>query len=268
VSKKILNILIVSAMNDNENNYEWISRYHEGDLNKDEMDEIRSDPELDKQLTEFLQDRDLIEFLKILDKVRGGRRERFGLNCMLIAALLLALVVFGGFWLYQNPLGKHLMLKNSVARTYENQKSNAENKESVFPRNALGFPVVPFRRDNLSRDLLAANFQPLEYMEGMIGFAGRSGNFVLLAPASQITILPGDTLRFRWEEDMEGRLAFFVMNDRGECVVSLDSVSHNPLTVPTTSWTDGLYYWKFILQDDLVNVGKIIIRDESGQVSY
>ncbi len=268
--KKILNILIVSTMNDNENIYKWISRYNEGELNGKEMDEflkilssnpeIRSDIELDKELTEFLQDKDLIEFRRILDQARVNRRRGFGMNCLLIAALLTALVAFGGFWLYQNPFGKHPMIKNGVAETLDKQKSKAENSESVFLRNAPGFSVAPFSKYNLSCDNLAANFRPLGYMEGMVGVVSRAGNFHLLSLNSQITIIPGDTLRFRWEEDVGGHLSFLVMNNRGEFVASRDSIFQSSLAIPTILWTEGLYYWKFIHRDNLVSVGKIIIR--------
>ncbi len=258
-------------MNNHEDIYTWVSRYNEGDLKGEELKkflqmlasdpEIRSETELDRELTEFLQDRDLLEFLKILDQARSKKRRGLGLNCLLVAAMLIILMALSGLWIYLNPLRTgHPMMNNGLAVTSDSQKSYSQNRDPLFLRKTLGFPAIQFRENIKNPDLLAANFEPLTYLEGMVGVVTRASHFCLLSPGTIATLAPGDTLRFNWKETGGNHVSFEVLNNHGECIISQEDISGASLTLLTYSWQEGLYYWKIINRDNLVSVGKIIIR--------
>ena len=97
-----------------ENLNEWIIRYNEGTLaGKDlksfqrllkEDPDVKKETELDKEITDFLSDKDLLEFYKLLDDISGKRTSKPGLNYLLLAAVVLLLIAFGGGWLFHHTL--------------------------------------------------------------------------------------------------------------------------------------------------------------------
>lgn len=258
-------------MNNDLNIDEWIFRYHEGDLKGKDLEEflqmlafdpeIRAKTELDGKITEFLRDRDLLEFRKMLDEVKTIGRRGFGLNCLLLAALLLVMIVLGGFWLYQNPFRSHHPMTNKGIADQGSMQQRITNRKGNRPLwNSPGFHLLPAGEKEKDKDLLALNFRPLTCMEGMVGVVTRAASFQLLVPGSSLSVSPGDTLRFRWKKDEEGELSFRVINNQGKLIASRDSIPGVSMDIHTTRWQEGLYYWKFIDRDHLVNVGKIIVR--------
>ncbi|MFH1936164.1 MAG: hypothetical protein ABIK52_01210, partial [Bacteroidota bacterium] len=93
-----------------------------------------------------------------------------------------------------------------------------------------------------------------------VGMVTRAGHFFLLSPECTVTILRGDTLRFNWQGNARGTLSFEVINNRGEQIVSQEEISGACLSLLTNSWQEGLFYWKFFDEDNLVSVGKIILK--------
>ncbi len=258
-------------MNNHEDIYEWISRYNEGDLKGEDLKrflqilasdpEIRADTELDRELTEFFKDRDLLEFLNVLDQVKRNKRQGFGLNCLLLAALLIILVSISGFWAYMNPLRTgHPRIRESVVVTTDVESTQSQGKIEPILRKSPGYPEILIGSDIKDLNLLAANFQPLNYMEGMVGIVTRTGQFNLLSPENMVMLVPGDTIQFHWKNSGETDPSFEVINNRGEIIVSREVIAGGSLTLPTHSWKEGLYYWKFLLQENLVSVGKITIK--------
>jgi len=258
-------------MNNHEYLHEWISRYNDGDLKGEELEqflqilssdpEVRSETNLDRELTEFLQDSDLLEFRELLDQARCKKRRGFGLNCLLLAALMIVLVALSGFWIYLDPVKRgHPFLPGEEAIESATQKSPSQNKQALPLRRNPGFYAFQTRESKPGQDLLAANFEPLIYMEGMVGIVTRAGDFGLLSPGKIVTIVPGDTLRFHWSDDGKTSLSFEVINNRGDNMISREGVSGVSLTLLTISWKEGLYYWKFLDNDNLVSVGKILIK--------
>ncbi|MBL7139221.1 MAG: hypothetical protein ISS17_10660 [Bacteroidales bacterium] len=256
-------------MNNQEYLHEWISRYNDGELKGKELEqflrilasdpEVRSETYLDRELTAFLQDRDLLEFRELLDQARNKKRWGFGLNSLLLAALLIILIALCGFWIYHNPIEKiHPFFQGQVAESIS-QESSSQKDDALYLRKSPGFPAFQSAEGEPDPTLLDANFQPLIYMEGWVGVTTRAGHFALLSPASTVTIHSGDTLRFHWRGEGLSALSFDVVNNRGEKVVSREGIQGTSLTLLTASWQEGLYYWKFLEQDNLVSVGKIII---------
>lgn len=264
-------------MDDNLNIDELIYRYHEGELSGKELADflrlvasdpaVRADAELEGELSDFLRDRDLLDFLDMLDNVNTRKRTGFGLNNLLLAALLLVMIALGSFWLFRNPIYRvHPMLHNPVAQQGAGQNSSSGGTV-VFPhRNSPGYPIIPAtlsergEKKEKPEELLAVNFRPLAYLEEMVGVVSRAASFRLLQPECNISATPGDTLQYRWLRENRRELSFRVINNRGETMISHDDIPGASMDLPLTRWEEGLYYWKFIEGDQLVNVGKIMVR--------
>jgi len=258
-------------MNDQEYIHEWISRYNEGELSNKELiafrrllekdPEIRVETELDKELTEFLQDRDLIEFLKVLDMVKSKKRKESGFSCLLLAAVLVILVTLGCSWIILSPLrmGHPLMQKRTAGST-DPTESRSHGKVKFFPGKNQGFAPSQAGNDSMDDEFLACNFKPLAYMEGMVGVVTRSGSFHLISPEHSVTAGPADTIRFIWRVKKDATLSMEVINNRGESVFSHEEIPGTTMDLPVFQLPEGLYYWKFFDQDNLVSVGKIILK--------
>jgi len=254
-----------------ENLHEWISRYTDGELNEVELKqflailasdpEVRSEAVLDRELTDFLRDRDLLSFLEVIDQARYRKRFGFGLNCLLLAAVMTILVALSGVWIYIHPVWKSRLFspEREVVSTGIHRRGSSAN-ELPFVRRSPGFFPIGISGGEQDQGLLAANFQPLTYLEGWVGVVTRSGRFSLLSPQSNLAIHPGDTVKFSWRNQGITSVTFYVINNRGELVVSREGIRGISLTLLTTSWEEGLYYWKFLDQDNLLHVGKIFIR--------
>lgn len=258
-------------MNSNQPIDEWISRYNDGDLRGEELEQflqllasdpaISSDTELDREISGFLQDRDLLEFLRFLEESRYRRSRGFGLNCLLLAALMLIFVMIGGIWIFQNTFrnGYPMVRKEVDSRSKAGQIS-CQNGARYFLRKPLGFPAIRNWDNAKGQDLLAANFRPLPFMEGMVGVVTRSDRFRLLSPACSVSRHPNDSIRFQWKKSGDGNLSFELINNQGESVINRHCIPGESFILLTNSFQEGIYYWKVVDDENLAAVGKIILR--------
>ncbi|MBE0648234.1 MAG: hypothetical protein IH596_10670 [Bacteroidales bacterium] len=216
--------------------------------------------ELDKDLTEFLQDRKLLEFLQVLDHVKEKKSQDFGPSCLLMAALLLLLVALTGYWIFQNPIqGRYPLIINGITELSDACSRDLKNIDIVI-HNSPGFFIPSPGENPPSEKTTVNNFRPLTYLEGMVGVAVRSDHFCLLSPEFSVALTPGDSLQFTWKEPGTSSLCFTVLNNRGEMMVSRENITGASFTLITNSWKEGVYYWKIIEKDMLLNVGKITLR--------
>ena len=71
------------------------------------------------------------------------------------------------------------------------------------------------------------------------------------------TFKPGEEIKFEWE-GAESGLEIVILNNRDE-VLSRDKAAGRKLNRKAPS-TPGLYYWKLETDDDLLYVGKFLVR--------
>lgn len=258
-------------MIDKENLHEWISRYTDGELDKSELAEfqlildsdpgVRSEVALDRELTDFLHDKDLLEFLELLERTLRNRRPGFGLNCLLLAALLTFLLAFSGFWIYIQPIcGKWPVPAEGEKVCPGGNGSGKSGQILPMIRRSPGFFPPALTLKNMEPELLAANFRPLMYLEGWVGITTRSAPFILLTPDPVISVHPGDSIMFTWRGCEHDTLSFTLFDNRGEQLLKRNGVAERHLVLLTVSLPDGLYYWKFTDHTNLLQVGKILVR--------
>ena len=105
--------------------------------------------------------------------------------------------------------------------------------------------------------LYAAAFIPNPAYENMIGAKYRAGTDPKVAgPDPGRIIAPGDTLIFSWNPDPDDAYLLLVVTNRDSTVCEI-----NPGPNGKLAWKadlkPGLYYWKFLGQEDLWKVGRV-----------
>lgn len=116
-------------------------------------------------------------------------------------------------------------------------------------------PENPGEADQSSVTALA--FEPNEHLENVLGEMTRSENVRIKTPAAGNTFKPGEEIKFEWE-GAESGLEIVILNNRDE-VLSRDKAAGRKLNRKAPS-TPGLYYWKLETDDDLLYVGKFLVR--------
>ena len=261
-------------MKSDENIDELISRYNAGTLEKDELErflkimksdpDIRQETDLDKELTEFLKDKELLAFLKVVDEVRYNRRKSNRMNYLLIAAVSIILVAIGSVWIYQYSLNE--FNRFPIAFDQGRDVINAEDNQQESPFSnwiSPGYHGSSWIKKGQEKELLAANFTPLPYLEGLVGVSMRSTNVSLLSPEFSLQINPGDTVKFQWLGGGEAMPSIEIIDNLGNRIWIGENLSNEEMDLFTSHWGSGLYYWKFLADDNIIYVGKISVIKEN-----
>ncbi|MFH1160417.1 MAG: hypothetical protein V1733_05660 [bacterium] len=251
---------------------DWITHYHEGILKDAELEQfleilkkdpsVRAETALDKELNDFLEDRDLLEFRKFLEKSHDKKYPNLGINLLLIAASLLFLLALAGGWIHLYPGGKNHFF-NVTAHQKSGKISPADNRThpAFSSRRSPEYPGINGSEQLAKPLVLASSYDPLPYLEGLVEVVTRAEKFSLLAPGYMIRIKPGEPVLLKWESALPGSLSLEVINNKGKRVAEFKDISGGKLTLETKQLKKGLYYWKFLQGDNLVCVGKVTIRN-------
>lgn len=111
--------------------------------------------------------------------------------------------------------------------------------------------------------IYAANFEPLDYLEGQLGTSLRSSQTAsgTLAPENGHNIPVNTTTEFIWPESGEA-LTFVLLNNQG------DELLRTTTSAPF-SWISkvkpGRYYWKLETEEELQHVGQFFVRDKTSK---
>jgi len=261
-------------MDSDERLHEWISRYNEGTLEGDELERfleiLKSDPdvrletELDRELNEFLNDRDLLAFRKVVDEVRLKRRKDFGLNCLLMAAVMLILVAIGCFWIYRYTITEFNRFPLAISQVRDTSRYPEENQPGSTFSNWIspGYPGSKWIKEVVDVEPLSDNITPLPYLEGLVGVAMRSTKLSLLSPACSLRINPGEPVTFQWMRTGSVTLSIEIIDNQGNKLWTFGKLTDGKIDLNTSQWETGLYYWKFLADDDIVYVGKITVIEQ------
>ncbi|MBC8314119.1 MAG: hypothetical protein H8E51_01335 [Bacteroidetes bacterium] len=261
-------------MTSDEHLHELISRYNEGTLEGDELERflelLRSDPdvrletELNKELIEFLNDRDLLAFLKAVDEVRLKRERNSRLNYLLIAAVMIIFVAVGCFWIYQYSMNRFNRFPMAINQGRETPRYlEDDQQESVFSNwTSPGYPGSKWQKEVVSSEILSIALTPLPYLEGLVGEAMRSTKLSLLEPPFSLRINPGDTVTFRWLRTETATLSIEIMDNLGNRLWIVEKLTGDKMNLKTSQWKTGLYYWKLLADDDIVCIGKITVIEQ------
>jgi hypothetical protein len=254
-------------MSDREKLHEWIDRFNDNDLSGEELERflemlktdprLRAEVRLDKELNSILAEEDEIEFRrKILDvmKKRSPGQQR---NWLLMAAMFLVLagMVALFFWAVRKPLR-------------QDEKNQPFTSTDTINRTVRPVPAFP-RKDNMrpgshtpqeKRELLADNFTPNPAFENMLGTTVREGGITMLKPDNGLTFHHRSVIRFEWKKTEGRAVRIQIVDPSGRQALNVENITHSWLEVPADSLPPGLYYYKVVVEDELVHLGKFFVR--------
>jgi hypothetical protein len=230
----------LSYMNETENLNEWIELFQSNELIEPEkthfLSILENDPLLrrevllDKELNSILSNGDLVELSKklqqIKDKTDDNRKKWLPI---LIAASIVFLLTVGVLT---------LITKTSLFINSGNPHVARDSSEK--------------KKDNY----LSANFIAIPEFEILIGSTPRGPSFELQQPQSRVIISRGSDLVFQWTvPEVQDTVKIELFNNRGEKVFESLPFPGNRFALPTFFFNPGVYYWKIIIDEELISMG-------------
>ncbi len=245
---------------------EWITRYHEGTLEGKELEEfltilagdesIRRELEVEQEVTRALQDREALEFRKVIGRARDKYTKRRP-GMFLLAASLAAIITIGGFLLYHTLYLKPPAPVNQIANQIPPAGTGTSPREIVEEQPETQPSLTP---DHTGKMLLAENYTPLRSMESLVGEVTRADDIHVTSPPSSVRAKPGDRVTFTWKSHGSGKVTILVFDNRGDRIMEITPTKEAKYLLETGSLKGGLYYWKLLKDEKFVTAGKIRVE--------
>jgi len=248
---------------------EWIIRYNDGSLQGKSLEEFKKileeDPEvwqetlLDKELNEFLADRELFEFRETVHEVMNSRKRRTGYSCLLVAAMILLFLAFGGWISHYLSLRDLYPSEDKMIILDREEDAGSTNPVPGIFRESAEYPYHPGEQRDRNRELLAVNYSPLPFMEELVGEMFRFPSFSLVKPGFTVKTASGENIEFAWKCNDSCRVMFQVIDNSENIILTTEPDEPGKLTLDLSGREPGLYYWKLISDDGILCIGKLIL---------
>ena len=269
-------------MIDEMNIDQWISRFYAGTLNKHERRLLiqyisdrssnRHRDSVDYEIESFLADRELIEFrqnvARICKRYRtdSGAKPRY-FSAWLVAASLMLLLATGITLLLMMNASPFIFrpgISNAMLSQAEYESDKKADQWNLQSPSWKDRGVIIARHEYGVMDQKNAayqnNFIPNPYMESLVGVIMRSGQSTLFSPPRESFVSQGDKVRFEWKRG-NGEVALIELTtNQGVCFLSKTVKTASGLSISTKDWEPGVYYWRLVVDDQLVTVGKIWLK--------
>ena len=178
---------------------------------------------------------------------RGGREEQWKFPEFLRVAAAVAAVVGAAlvvYFLSTQPEDEGPVTSQHVERPVEEGTRAASDTTSLRAAEAGG-------------ELLAENFAELADLEDLVNADRRAASIRSVSP--RIGEVVEDPIVFRWSPEIQGPVYLEILDNREEVihngqVLSLPYVVQRPVT-------PGLYYWTLVGNEELVLVGKFLVKE-------
>jgi hypothetical protein len=106
---------------------------------------------------------------------------------------------------------------------------------------------------------LAANMKENLLYENLIASHYRSNDIEVSFPPINHTFHPGQPLNFKLSGEITDPMILIIYNNKGEKIIEKNSLMVTGFSIKYKSPT-GLYYWKLLKGDDLIQVGKYFVK--------
>jgi hypothetical protein len=265
-------------MNEHEKLPEWIDRFNKKDLHGNELKEflelMKQDPELrrevklDEDLNKILADADIIELRKKIIKYKIPKESKhIGLPIFFLAASITILIGFAFFVYWWMRKEDDPIIKSDytfIADTSSFLKKQLTNEEQVA-HDLATFDSIANRkkRGEIQPDdkiLLSDNYRPYPPYESMVGEVNRAINFKLINPSVSDNFKKGSFITFRWETEALFSLIITITDNKGQSLFVSDPIKGKKFIYNTLNLSKGLYYVKFIYNDEIVFFTKFTLK--------
>lgn len=199
-------------------------------------------------------------------RMKQDGHEGFDLRMLLLAASLLLLIGIGGLFYYTGikrdlnsiTRNKSLAVLDSIVKypvpAHQNAVTGLKGKTNPDTINNPGKTKI-----NPGKQLaLANNYSPYLPFESLVGTTMRSWDFKLVAP-KQSRIQKGIAILFQWKTDRELLISLKIMDNKGNLVYEKKSGFNKILEIKQNTLMPGLYYFKFLANEEIIYFGKFEI---------
>jgi hypothetical protein len=249
-------------MNETEITGDWIDRYNEGELNEADkavFEErmknspvLRSEVLVDAALNRLLMDPEMMDLMQKIHAARSRDAGRHTPWKYWLVAASLAVLVMAGVVIFRMQLP-------GIRGDQAGQVTNTPGRNPGYVEQHPDGPGIPcIAAEN--RDMLSRRFVPLPELELLAGYATRSHPLEITSPLMDAAVPKGGRLTFTWTRpDMDETLTLEILNNRGVRVMELFPGYVTSFSLETKLLPDGLYYWKVMVDDDLVKMGRFMV---------
>jgi hypothetical protein len=113
---------------------------------------------------------------------------------------------------------------------------------------------------NPEQNYIAANFDVYPVFENLIREKYRSGLYIrIISPQKDQQFSIYASILFSWESKLYESLKIIILNNKAELIVEIKDVVDNTV-IFNKKLQPGLYYWKLETENDLVYLGKFVIK--------
>ncbi len=253
----------------------WMDRYIDGDLSESERQLfqlnlrrnslLRKELLLDAQLNRFMEDTETIELMRKIRKItdKPGLVNR-KYTIAMIAASVFCLIVFGASYLLlrQDPSDSLLVYqKNMVQENYipDGPRSVVQKIRDVrkIPKVSLGYSQKLALRPGMDD-----NFTPMVEYEPLVGAVTRSSGIVVISPEPEVKTYLNHAVPFEWGGLIASdSVNIVIVNNKGTSVLSSSlSAQSRKYLLETGKTGRGLFYWKVLVNDEIIMMGRIIVE--------
>ncbi len=211
-------------------------------------------------LSIFLRNPDTISHIQPNEDLPPRKIPHMRFRYMPIAALFfIGILVIGAYFLLFNN-DETNMKRVALTQAEEKVLAKADKEPTAYQKRDLNIPVVKksakTNSGKINNRVTKANFKVNPNLESMINSHYRSEGIEIIAPKNNTVIK--EPITFAWKETTYSSLILKIINNQNQ-VFHHHEVKGNSYTFQP-KLNPGLYYWKLENKNDLLFIGKFIIR--------
>lgn len=156
---------------------------------------------------------------------------------------------------------KHINKSESIVK---NKTENMNVTNNSFSQNHIneGDSIVHSNNKRDENELFAHNdskYKPNELFESLLESELRGSGFEVYTPGKNVQLNKNEKVVFTWSNPDKLSLRLIVFNNSAEKIFEADEIKGEAYKINST-FLPGLYYWKIIRNDELLKIGKFIVK--------
>jgi hypothetical protein len=260
-------------MKDMEITNDWIDRYNENELNEEEKEFfrkrlevnplLRTEVYIDECLNKLYQDEGTLDLVKKIQDARQKSDRRGGkLGYLLLAASILYLMALAIIFnrMHYDPVDYASSSNSDQNEIWKGAEGKLLSKDNLkIPVQERKMVTQKWQEHSVNQ-YLSLNYMPLPDFELLVGSVTRSSQITIKSPASNWKIAAGYDVKFEWVSQnrvLPVNILFY--NNAGNLIFETPALLDDSYILNTKDWPGGIYYWKIILDEEMILLGKLTL---------
>ncbi len=181
-----------------------------------------------------------------------------------VAAIFIVLITVTSLAIFIKPDRKQLIVSNdspSDIGVIDSLKDTLKNSGFVESEDSA-LRTEGVKIESVEKDLFAANFVPNPGLEALIGAQFRSGEKPEITSPGKDTLMScGSKLKFSGTNPSKEKLELQILDNNGNIEINYPDIENLSIVV-SLEFDPGLYYWKLVGEDELYQLGKVILKEK------